>query len=71
MATLTAALRTPGPLWIGYVDNSGTVSERLVDPVRLDGGFLTAYDHRREEIRTFAVRITGVASVASSPRTTD
>lgn len=68
MATLTAALRTPGPLWIGYVDNSGTVSERLVDPVRLDGGFLTAYDHRREEIRTFAVhRITGVATVASSP----
>ena len=63
MATLTAALRTPGPLWIGYVDNSGTVSERLVDPVRLDGGFLTAYDHRREEIRTFAVhRITGVAA---------
>jgi Helicase conserved C-terminal domain len=67
MATLTAALRTPGPLWIGYVDNSGTVSERLVDPVRLDGGFLTAYDHRREEIRTFAVhRITGVAAVAAT-----
>ena len=29
-----------GTMWIGYVDNSGTVSERLVDPVRLDGGFL-------------------------------
>jgi Helicase conserved C-terminal domain len=64
MAALTQALRTPGPLWIGYVDNSGTVTERLVDPVRLDGGYLTAYDHRREEIRTFAVhRITGVATV--------
>ena len=34
------------------------------DPVRLEGGYLSAYDHRYEEVHTFAVhRITGVAAL--------
>ena len=40
---------------IGYVDNHGTASERLVDPVRVDGGWLTARDHRADDVRQFAV----------------
>ena len=36
---------------------------------RLDGGFLTAYDLRTAEVRTFTVaRITGVAAVADPSR---
>ena len=51
-------------LWIGYVDNHGTSSERIVDPLGLEGGRLTALDHRSEEVRTFAVhRITAVTPV--------
>ena len=40
---------------IGYVDNHGTATERLVDPVRVDGGWLTARDHRADDVRQFAV----------------
>jgi predicted DNA-binding transcriptional regulator YafY len=48
-------------VWIGYVDNHGSTVERVVDPVKVEGGRLTAFDHRTEEVRTFAVhRITGV-----------
>ena len=51
---------------IGYVDNHGTSTERIVDPLGLEGGMLTALDHRSEEIRTFAVhRITTVTPVAA------
>jgi predicted DNA-binding transcriptional regulator YafY len=51
-------------VWIGYVDHQGATTERIVDPQRVDGGRLTAYDHRSEERRDFAVhRITGVRPV--------
>jgi predicted DNA-binding transcriptional regulator YafY len=40
----------------------------VVDPVRLAGGYLTAFDHRLEEVHTFAVhRITGVAELDDDP----
>ena len=46
---------------ISYVDNHGTRSQRVVDPVSVEGGVLTAHDHRSEDLRTFAVhRITTV-----------
>ena len=46
---------------IGYVDNHGTSSERIVDPLKVEGGWLTAHDHRSDDVRTFAVhRITTV-----------
>jgi predicted DNA-binding transcriptional regulator YafY len=33
----------------------------VVDPVRVEAGWLDAYDHRTEGVRSFAVhRITGV-----------
>jgi hypothetical protein len=62
VATLRAALADSAPAWIGYADNDGTVTEQIVDPIRLGGGVLTAFDHRTEQVRTFTVaRITGVA----------
>ncbi len=49
---------------IGYVDNHGTSTERVVDPVSVEGGWLTAHDHRSDDTRTFAVhRITTVRAV--------
>ena len=65
MAELRTALDAQKPVWIGYADATGTTTERVVEPLRLDGGFLTAYDLRTAEVRTFTVaRITGVAAVA-------
>ena len=57
-------------VWIGYVDNHGTTTERVVDPISVDAGWLSAFDHRSEQVRTFAVhRISAVAPVApTSPR---
>ena len=64
LALLQAALEHGAAVWIGYVDQHGSVTERVVDPIRLEGGYLTGYDHRYEEVRTFAVhRITGVATL--------
>jgi len=51
-------------LWIGYVDREGRASQRVIQPLSVEGGFVSAYDHTREDTRTFAVhRITGVATV--------
>ncbi|MFN8147805.1 MAG: helicase C-terminal domain-containing protein [Candidatus Nanopelagicales bacterium] len=69
MAELRAALDASRAVWIGYADSTGTTTERVVEPLRLDGGFLTAYDLRTAEVRTFTVaRITGVAAVADPSR---
>lgn len=64
MAALREAVEAGDTVLIGYVDNQGTSSERLVDPIRVEGGSLTAHDHRSDDIRTFAVhRITTVRPV--------
>ncbi|AYY11557.1 WYL domain-containing protein [Actinobacteria bacterium YIM 96077] len=64
MTDLRRALEEGSTVWIGYVDHHGSTSERVVDPVRLEGGWLAAFDHRSNEIRSFAVhRISGVARV--------
>ncbi len=69
MGELRAALDASRAVWIGYADSTGTTTERVVEPLRLEGGFLTAYDLRTAEVRTFTVaRITGVAAVADPSR---
>ena len=61
MAALREAIETGTTVVIGYVDNQGASTERVVDPRSLDGGSLTAHDHRSDDVRTFAVhRITTV-----------
>jgi hypothetical protein len=65
LAALREALEAEQTVWIGYVDNHGSTVERVVDPVKVEGGWLTAYDHRSEEVRSFAVhRITGVTTAS-------
>jgi Helicase conserved C-terminal domain len=61
LAALREAIEAGGTVVIGYVDGHGANGERVVDPRRLDGGRLSAYDHRADDVREFAVhRITGV-----------
>lgn len=49
-------------LSIGYADNNGGVSHRIIDPVQISLGALIARDHSTGELQTFKIaRITGVA----------
>jgi hypothetical protein len=67
LVTLKSAIQDGRSVWIGYVDNHGTTSERIVDPVSLDAGWLSAFDHRTEQVRSFAVhRITAVAPASAT-----
>jgi hypothetical protein len=68
LAALREAVEAGRTVLIGYVDNQGVSSERIVDPVRVDGGWLTARDHRADDVRQFAVhRIRTVNPVDSAP----
>ncbi|MEV6572074.1 helicase C-terminal domain-containing protein [Streptomyces sp. NPDC051577] len=65
LATVQAAALTGSAVWIGYVNAEGAASQRVLAPVRVEGGFVTGYDHTADEVRTYALhRITGVAELA-------
>ncbi|WP_336320852.1 helicase C-terminal domain-containing protein [Streptomyces lavendofoliae] len=65
LATVQAAAMTGSAVWIGYVTAEGAASQRVIAPVRVEGGFVTAYDHTADEVRTYPLhRITGVAELA-------
>jgi hypothetical protein len=68
LAALREAVEAGRTVLIGYVDNHGVSTERIVDPVRVDGGWLTARDHRADDVRQFAVhRIRTVNPVDTAP----
>jgi len=49
-------------LTITYVDTHGISSDRLVEPIRFEGGLLTGFDLTDSRIRDYAIsRIAGVA----------
>ncbi len=65
LVTVQAAAMTGSAVWIGYVNAEGAASQRVIAPVRVEGGYVTAYDHTADEIRTYPLhRITGVAELA-------
>ena len=65
LATMQAAVLTGDTLWIGYVNAEGSASQRVIAPIRVEGGFVTAYDHTADEVRTYPLhRVTGVAELA-------
>jgi hypothetical protein len=62
---LRSATESGDPVWIGYVDHHGATTERVVRPVRVEGGRVTAYDERTGEERSFALhRVTQAATVS-------
>jgi predicted DNA-binding transcriptional regulator YafY len=68
LAVLREAIEGRASVLIGYVDNHGSTSERVVDPLTLEGGRLTAHDHRSDDRRDFAVhRITAVRPMPTGP----
>jgi predicted DNA-binding transcriptional regulator YafY len=61
---LAEGVRAGAPLWIGYVNAEGHATQRVVEPISVEGGYVKAYDHLRDEVRTFAIhRITGVSHI--------
>ncbi|MEU1018743.1 helicase C-terminal domain-containing protein [Streptomyces sp. NPDC005898] len=65
LATMQAAVMTGEAVWIGFVNAEGAASQRVIAPVRVEGGYVTAYDHTADEVRTFPLhRVTGVAELA-------
>jgi hypothetical protein len=64
LADLRDAVESGTTVVISYVDNHGTRTDRVVDPIAVEGGVLTARDHRSDDTRRFAVhRITAVRAV--------
>ncbi|AUY50274.1 helicase C-terminal domain-containing protein [Streptomyces sp. CB01881] len=64
LAALQTAVLLGERMWIGYLNAEGLSSQRIIDPVKVEGGFVTAFDHHADELRTFALhRITGVAEL--------
>ncbi|MFC7730230.1 WYL domain-containing protein [Actinomadura keratinilytica] len=48
------------------MDPQGRASSRIVEPVRVEGGYLTGYDATRAAVQRFALhRITGVSEIDS------
>ncbi|MFC7326461.1 helicase-associated domain-containing protein [Marinactinospora rubrisoli] len=67
LAALNAAVAEGRRVWIGYLDAEGRATSRIVEPARVDGGYLTAYDATGAAVRRFAVhRITGVAEIGTA-----
>ena len=64
LAFLQSATRERRQVWLGYVDAQGRATSRVIEPRGVEGGFITAWDHLRQEDRTFALhRVTGVADL--------
>lgn len=64
LAFLQLAARERRQVWLGYVDAQGRSTSRLVEPRSVEGGYVAAFDHLRQEDRTFALhRVTGVADL--------
>jgi hypothetical protein len=63
MSQLQEAARVQSSVVIGYVDPAGVATQRVVAPVSVRGGQLTAYDPATGRVRDFAIhRVTSVMS---------
>lgn len=59
---LRTAVAEGWTVWVGYADQHGSTTERVLDPVQVEAGAVTAYDHAAGVTRRFQLhRITGVA----------
>lgn len=63
ISLLTDAALTQSSVVIGYVDAAGVATQRVVSPVNVRGGQLTAYDPAAGRVREFAIhRVTSVVA---------
>jgi hypothetical protein len=64
IAVLTNAAESHTRTWIAYVDHNGHSSERIVEPVRVADGWLTAYEDSTDHPSTYALhRISAARAV--------
>ncbi len=55
VAALRDAAQGGASVWLSYLDQAGTLTERVVDPLRVEAGWLTAHDHRSGRRQSFAL----------------
>ncbi|GAA1609162.1 helicase-associated domain-containing protein [Kribbella sancticallisti] len=55
ISVLSEAAEANTRAWISYVDHNGNAAERIVEPVRVADGWLTAYDDNADQPRTYAL----------------
>jgi hypothetical protein len=66
IAELQQAALTQQPVVMGYVDPAGVATQRVVEPINIRGGQLTAFDPAAGRVREFAIhRVTSVVSADS------
>lgn len=66
IALLQQAATERSSVVMGYVDPAGVATQRMVEPVNVRGGQLTAFDPASGRIREFAIhRVTSVVSASS------
>jgi Helicase conserved C-terminal domain len=66
IAELQSAAHHQASVVIGYVDPAGVATQRVVAPINVRGGQLTAYDPASGRVREFAIhRVTSVVSAES------
>ncbi len=67
MLTLLArAAEARRPVWVGYVESDGSPARRLVEPIHVDGGRVSAFDRETASVRTFPIaRVTSVTAARS------
>jgi predicted DNA-binding transcriptional regulator YafY len=64
---LRRAMLEQEPVWIGYADNAGSMSRRLVDVLASDAGAISVFDHNQGRIRTLVLsRITGAITASNA-----
>ncbi|SDH45494.1 WYL domain-containing protein [Sinosporangium album] len=64
IAALQEAIKQGTRVWIGYLDSQGNASSRILEPARIEAGYLTAYDETRAAVHRFQLhRITGIADI--------
>ncbi|WP_169948422.1 helicase C-terminal domain-containing protein [Microbispora sp. H11081] len=64
ISALQEAIRQGSRVWIGYLDSQGHATSRILEPARMEGGYLTAYDETRATVHRFALhRITGIGEI--------
>ncbi|GAB2880428.1 helicase-associated domain-containing protein [Streptomyces mayteni] len=64
LTTLQSAARAGAQVSIGYVASDGVAAHHVLSPVRVEAGFVTAFDHTADEIRTYPLhRITGAVTL--------
>jgi hypothetical protein len=64
LATLQMAVMTGTRVLVGHLNAEGIATQRVLTPLSVEGGFVTAHDHTAAGVRTYPLhRLTGAAEL--------